>query len=559
MLTSLTIENFAIVCALELDFNQGLSVFTGETGAGKSIMIDALMLALGGRADPSVVRPQAEKCDIHAQFTIAAESPPAYWLKAHDLAFDEGHLFLRRVIYPEGRSKSYINGHPFPSQKVKELSHMLVDIHGQHQHQSLLHHSTHRQQLDNYAQHHALLAEVQAAFKECQRLEQAIVTLEHQDASSEKAALLQFQWDELAALNVQEGEIEQLHLEHQQLHHGHDYLLTAQHIVALLSGDDEPNIRRQLHQVQQFLATLPATQPHVVNTQELINNALIQCDEALDEIEKFARQIQLDPQRLQIVEARMSLLHQMARKYHVDVHQLLAQVQQIQQNLQTLELKAASLITLKQEHQAALAVYQNLAQVLTASRVAQSIQMAQAITPIIQQLGMPHGYIEVHVSPLEQSQLHGMDRVEYQVCTNVGGFLEPLGKIASGGELSRISLAIEMITAQRAATPTLLFDEVDVGIGGATAALVGKMLKKLAQRLQVLCVTHQPQVASSGDHHFRVEKYTEQEQTFSRILALDATHKIEEIARMLGGLTINDQTRLNAQALLAESAEDSHA
>jgi len=555
MLSSLYIENFAIVSHLELDFSLGMTAFTGETGAGKSIMIDALMLAMGDRADTSVIRPGSEKCEIQAHFTFDAHSEPAQWLQEHELATEGLEVWLRRVISTEGRSKSYINGHPFPLQKVKEFSELLVDIHGQHQHQRLLQHTTHRLQLDEYIGHHALLDEVEQNYRKLIQLKQQQDTLMANRIHQERMELLQYQIEELTELKIQEHEIQQLNDEHQLLHHAQTYLTQNEQMKVAFSGDDErPGLCQQLHVLLQITQTLPQNNIHIKNTHELINNALIQCEEALDEIEHFAKAIQLDPERLELVEKRMSQLHLVARKYHLDANQLLAHLTQLELEKKQLEDHDEQLKAIQLAYQIQTTAYQQAALKLRESREQHSITLSHAITDTIRKLGMPKGYIEIKITPLETIQAHGLDKVEYYVCTNPGISPDALSKIASGGELSRIGLSIQLITAQkRASTPTLIFDEVDVGIGGATAALVGQLLRKLGDNLQVFCVTHQPQVASAAHHHYLVEKHTDNNQTFSHITALTANSRIQEISRMLGGLTITEQTRSHARALLLEN------
>ncbi|CAM2749991.1 DNA repair protein RecN [Legionella worsleiensis] len=553
MLTTLRIEHFAIVKQLELDFSQGMTAFTGETGAGKSIMIDALMLALGGRGDSSVIRPGEEKCDITAGFIFDKLSEPAQWMMEHDISCDEGEILLRRVIYAEGRSKSYINGQPFPLQKVKELSDKLVHIHGQHQNQTLMQHPTHRQQLDRYANHPHLLDEVSRLHKECLHIQQQIDHLRNQEQQADKIKLLQFQIEELAALNLHDGEIEALHQEHQMLHHAREYLEHSHYINTLLNGDDQTNICSGLNQVLQLINQLPQEQIQVKNAFELVNGALIQCEEALDEMQQFSERVQLDPQRLQEVEERMSAIHHLARKYHIDSHAIREQISIMQTELDALHNAESQLTQLNIQLQQLTKAYDAAALKLTESRQKHAKKLAQEITASIQQLGMPKGWIQIDISPLDKMQAHGRDKVEYKVCTNPGMQPDVLSKVASGGELSRIGLAIQMITAQRGSTPTLLFDEVDVGIGGATAALVGKMLRKLGERLQVFCVTHQPQVAASAHNHFMVEKQSDNKQTLTHIMLLQSDDKIDEIARMLGGLTITEQTRSHAKELIVQS------
>ena len=553
MLTSLSIKNFAIVSELELDFSTGMTAYTGETGAGKSIMIDALALALGGRADGHVVRPGSDKCEIHACFDFDNQSRPHIWLKDHDIDDSEGFIYLRRVIYAEGRSKSYINGQPFPLQKLKELSEGLVDIHGQHQHQTLLNHTTHRIQLDQFAKHSSLVKQVEQAFKTYKSLEKSISQLEPQVGSEERQALLKFQIEELMELNLQAGELTSLHDEHQMLHHAKTYLVQTQNITQVLGADEAMNVTSSLNHILQSLSELPEQQPQIKNTLELINSALIQCEEAQSELEDFAEQVQLDPERLQEVEERMSQLHQAARKYHVEPNQLPEHLEQLKKDLSNLDHVDAELQDMRQALQQEYDNYQSLALQLRDSRAKHAKKLEKDISSAIRQLGMPHGYIQLMMTPLDKMQSHGLDKVEYQVCTNPGMQPDTLSKVASGGELSRISLAIQMITAQRGSTPTLLFDEVDVGIGGATAALVGQMLRKLGERLQIFCVTHQPQVAASAHHHFLVEKQTKDKQTFSKVTALNDEAKIEEIARMLGGIQVTEQTRSHAKELMITS------
>lgn len=552
MLIALHIENFAIVKYLELDLSQGMTAFTGETGAGKSIMIDALMLALGERTEASVVRLGAEKCTISATFQFTHDSQPALWLKAHDLYSEGEDLILRRVVYKEGRSKSYINGQPYPLQKVKALSELLVHIHGQHQHQTLMIPATHRQQLDLFAKNHEQLEKVSFLYQKCNEIKQELEALEQED-NKDKIALLEFQLDELLELQVEDNEIEELYREHQLLHHAQDYLAYAENIGSILHGEDGFSVMQGLNQIAHTLHALPKEQKNIQNVLELIESARIQCEEAQTEIAQFSNQVQLDPARLQEVEKRMGLLHQMARKYHVDANCLKPLIEQLQREGIEFKEKEKRVIELQKQHELATKTYEKEALLLRELRLKAVPKLGDAITQCIQQLGMPKGYIEIEWTPLDKMQAHGLDKIEYKACTNPGTTPDSLFKIASGGELSRISLAIQMITAQRGCTPTLFFDEVDVGIGGATAALVGQMLRKLGQRLQVFCVTHQPQVAASAHHHFVVEKHSDTNQTYTNMVCLiKPEEKVDEIARMLSGLTTTEQTRSHAKELLEQ-------
>ncbi|MBA2649789.1 MAG: DNA repair protein RecN [Legionella sp.] len=554
MLTTLCIKNFAIVHQLELDFTKGMTAFTGETGAGKSIMIDALLLALGGRAEASVVRPGEALCDITASFTYDNNSETANWLAQHELATEEGNtLYLRRIIYAEGRSKAYINAHPFPLQKIKDLSESLVHLHGQHQHQTLMQHPTHRQQLDQYAQHHDLLNEVAHLYKQHNQIKQTINKVSDQSQQVDKVQLLQFQLNELSNLNLQAGELQSLHQEHQILNHAKDYLEHSQTIQSLLSSEDKDDMCSILNHILQVIAQLPQTHPQIKNAQELINSALIHCGEAIDEIKQFAGEVQLDPERLHDIEERMTAIHALGRKYHIDSNLLPQLTAQLKKQLQDIQDSQKVLDTLKQELKEVQSAYHKAALSLRSSRQLYAKRLAEDITRYIHQLGMPKGWVEIELTPLEKMHPHGLDKVEYKVCTNPGMEVDSLNKIASGGELSRIGLAIQMITAKRGSTPTLLFDEVDVGIGGATAALVGKMLRQLGERLQVFCVTHQPQVAAFAHNHYQVEKNSDAKQTTTHIHLLNVDNKISEIARMLGGLNITEQSLSHARELVEES------
>ncbi len=552
MLSALAISDVVLIDRLDLNFEAGLCVLTGETGAGKSIMIDALMLALGSRADTSVIRQGEDKCSITATFALDAQSKPARWLAAHDIDGQDNQLIMRRVLYAEGRTKLYINGQPLPLQQAKELGQMLVHIHGQHQYQTLMQAATHRLQLDHYAKHEVLLKEVEILFNDIQGLEAKLEALIHAPHSADRQNLLQFQIDELSALELKPFEAQALNDEHQMLHHAQDYLSRATDIAQLLNNDESSGIYQQLNKIMQLLKPLPTTNTTVANLSDLIQSAMIQCEEAHHESARFAESIELNPERLQEVEARLSHLHQMARKYQVDIDALPVHLTELEQALNELLQAAEHQVALEETLALKYAAYDKKAQQLRLMRAKAAPKLSADITHIIQKLGMPRGIIELKLSPLDKRTLHGIDKVEYHVTTNPGLAPDTLAKIASGGELSRISLAIEMVTAQQGSTPTLFFDEVDAGIGGATAALVGQLLRDLGTRLQVFCVTHQPQVAACAHHHCKVSKTVVEAQTFSAMTQLDKQARIDEIARMLGGLTITDQTRKSAVELLGQ-------
>ena len=453
----------------------------------------------------------------------------------------------------EGRSKSYINGHPLPLNKVKTLSELLLDIHGQHQHQRLLKPATHRVQLDQYAHHPELLQNVTDLYQTCQNLKHNMAVANRQATDQAHADLLRYQLEELHALALQKNEVAELHQEHATLHHAKTYLEEIEHIQSILLGDDDTaSIQQNLHQIMKKLHHLPGKHPRVEAAAEFIQTALIQCEEASSEIEYFANEVLLDPDRLHDVEVRLSTLHQAARKYHVEADQLLVKQHQLEQEQINLEQCEEQQAHLKQAFERAHAQYEQAALLLRKSRKQHAKQLEADITDMLQQLGIAHAMIRVMITPSDTMQPHGLDRVEYFVSTNPGIPPDALAKIASGGELSRISLGIQVITARRASTPTLFFDEVDVGIGGATAARVGQLLRALGNRLQVFCVTHQPQVAAAAHHHILVKKHSDDTQTFSEVLTLDAKAKVEEIARMLGGLSMTKETHDHAKSLLLE-------
>lgn len=554
MLTSLRIEHFALVKVLELDFLKGLSAFTGETGAGKSIMIDALLLALGERAESALIRPGEEKCEVLACFHIEEKSEVAAWLAAHELEFSE-EVILKRILYQEGGSKAYINGQRFPLQKLKELSGLLVHVYGQHQHQALLQPSVHREQLDLYAGHEALLSAVEKAFQQVEKIHKKIQSFKSTQHEKDKEDLLAFKLKELQSFKLRENEFKDLEEEHQLLHHAQSYLLKSEEIRNLLKDAEPFNLCKGLSQILNHLKALPEQQKPVQEASDLLSTALIQCEEAATLMQDFSQKVQLDPKRLQELEERLSNLYALARKYQVDKNHLLSHQQQLEAEYQALKDSQQDFIQLEKDYLVSFESYKIAAKILSDSRRQAAKKMAQEITGLIQQLGMPQGHFEIEVKALssESLQSHGQDRVEYKICTNLGMPLNSLTQIASGGELSRIGLCIQMITAQRSLTPTLIFDEVDVGIGGATAALLGLWLRLLGEKLQIFCVTHQAQVAASAHHQYQVEKYSENNQTYSRIFPLNKAARIPEIARMLSGLTLTDQTLSHAEELLQQA------
>jgi DNA repair protein RecN (Recombination protein N) len=550
MLSTLNVQNFAIVSKLCLDCPSKMSAFTGETGAGKSIMIDALGILFGAKVDASIIRPDAETCEISAQFFYDLPSLIDDFLKQHALEQEQGEVIVRRVIYREGRSKYFINGRVSTAQQVKTLGHLLIHIHGQHEQQDLLAHATHREHLDHFAQLFELRSQVKQAYTHHQDCLKKLQELEHQRYSQEQLQLWEYQYQEMMDLAPQEGELDLIYREHHLLHHAQTYLQEIASIENLIDGDTSQGAAGQLHQVAQLLQHLPKDEKNIQNAIQLLDAALIQIDEMQAEIKQYAKKVQINPERLSELETRMQAWHRLARKFQIDVHQLPSHLDVLKLQIANCknadETKNKAKIACEQAKQN----YSHLALQLRQARENAAPDLAAAIESIIHELGMPHAKLKIDLQALSEMQPHGLDKIEYLIATNPGAKLDPLAKVASGGELSRISLSIHLITAQRGATPTLLFDEVDVGIGGATAMKVGRRLRELGDRLQIFCVTHQAQVASCAHQHFLVEKYTDGQQTYSSIHALDDAGRVAEIARMLGGLEITEQTKNSARELL---------
>jgi len=550
MLSTLSIQNFAIVEQLILDCPSHMSAFTGETGAGKSIMIDALAILFGAKVDPLVVRPGAEKCEIAAQFFYDSDGPIAEFLQEHAFQLDHSEIIVRRIIHKEGRSKFFLNDKLCSAQHIKILGELLIHIHGQHEQQNLLQHATHREHLDHFAQLGELKRSVKQAYLEHLALVKQLEVQEQLHYSLEQLQLWEYQYQEILDLAPLPGELEAIYHEHHQLQHAQDYLQHIARIAELIHGEQEPGVSAKLHQVGQVLHQLPVQEPRIKNAGQLLESALIQVDELAAEIKQYAEVLQIDPLRLETLEQRMQAWHRLARKFQIDVHQLPAYADVLLEQIGKCRNADEKKQELGRLVQKAYQDYLSLANKLHQARVQAAPELAFAIETIIHELGMPHAALKIDIQALSEMQAHGMDRVEYLIATNPGANLGPLAKVASGGELSRISLSIHLITAQRGATPTLLFDEVDVGIGGATAMKVGRRLRELGERLQIFCVTHQAQVASCAHQHFLVEKSTDGHQTFSNIQILDASGRVAEIARMLGGLEITEQTKKSAQELL---------
>lgn len=551
MLQHMFIKDLAIVAQMDANFAEGLTVITGETGAGKSILLDALQLALGERADSHWVRPGAEKAEIAVTFDIAALPGAILWLTELELTAESQQCIIRRVLYANGRSKAFINGRPATSQQLRLLSEHLIQIHGQHQHQLLLKTTEQLRLLDAFGQHDALVSQVKTIYKEWEKLQRQLATLQDNSLEQARMELLHYQMAEIEALQLQENELTQLYAEHDRLAHAQTFRHTCEQALAILEQQEESNALASLYQAQHYLRALSKFK-NIANAQECLQTASIQLQEATHEITHFLQALEIDPQRLQAVEQRLEKIHDMARKHKVEATQLLTHYQHLTAQMTQYTQAQTQMAEIIQNLQLAKTRYQSCAAQLTAARQATAIKLAQAVTETIQPLGMPGAVFAIDLILHTDDQLHplGQETALFAISANPGHPPQPLHKVASGGELSRISLALELITAQFLATPCLMFDEVDVGISGKIGAIVGKALHDLSQKAQVFCITHLPQVAAFGDQHLHVVKTRLADSTISEIHELNEAQRVEEIARMLGGLDVSTQARANAKQLL---------
>ncbi len=554
MLTQLRIRDFAIVGELELELAAGMTAVTGETGAGKSILVDAIGLLLGGRADSSTIRHGAERADISAVFDLDALPAVRTWLTERDLDSNQ-ECHLRRVVARNGRSRNYINGVPQPAQALRELGERLVDIHGQHEHQSLLRREAQRQLLDDYAGNQTLVMDLAERYRSWSRLRQEWRDL--RQASNERDArlnILRYHLRELAALNLAEGEVAELESEQKRLAHASQLLETGQCLLAWLNENDENTVAGRLHQSLRELDALSRLDARLTPVGELLNAALIQVQEASSELRSYVQALDLDPGHLTQVDQRLTAAYQLARKHRVDVGELPALRARFEAELDGLEHSETRLDELQQAAKTARAAYQACAGPLSERRTAAARELSERVSQALAGLGMPGGHFSIALERLEKPAAGGLETAEFLVSANPGQPLRPLSKVVSGGELSRISLAIQVITARAARIPTLIFDEVDTGIGGGVAEVVGRQLRTLGSNRQVLCVTHLPQVAAQAHQQLKVEKRTDGETTHTGVQMLETGERIVEIARMLGGLELTANTLAHAQEMVEKAA-----
>lgn len=557
MLTSISIRNLVIVRALDLEFHQGMTALTGETGAGKSILIDAIGLALGDKADNSLIREGADQAEVTLGFELEDCPEAAAWLADQDMAINEGQCLLRRVLKRDARSRSYINGVPVPVAQVQALGGLLLGIHGQHAHQALLHSSQQRLLLDAYAGLVQKRQQVAGLYRDWQQSQQALEQL--RQASNERMQrldLLRFQLTELDRLDLKAEELETLDEEHERLSHAGRLQQGSAQVLGLLA-ESEPDLRSGLSHCQQELQELSGYDKSLEEAAEALDSALIQVDEVARSLRRYLDQLELDPQRLAEVEQRLSHIHELARKHRLQPQELPAFHASVRAELEQLEDADASLEQLLTQSQQAQAAYQQAALELRKERLAAGKRLSAEVSASMQGLAMQGGRFEVQLQPLELSEAsaQGLERIDFLVSANPGQALSPLAKTASGGELSRISLALQVVTADCSTLPTLIFDEVDVGIGGAVAEIVGRLMRRLGRDRQVMCVTHLAQVASQAHAHYEVSKRTQGNETSTHIRHLDEAARVQEIARMLGGVKITDSSLAHAREMMGRAVD----
>jgi DNA repair protein RecN (Recombination protein N) len=555
MLRSLYIRDFVIVDELDIDLESGFTVLTGETGAGKSILLDALSLAMGERADPSQIREGKNRAEISAIFSLTdpLKKTISSWLEVQDFSTEDdgATIILKRVIDTSGRSKAFINGGTATLNQLKELSSFLVDIHGQHAHQLLLKAGAQRDLLDNQANLDGLVAEVKQLYQAWQTAKKQLELAKNAGENLQKEQeRLAWQLEELDALAPQAGEWVEIEQDHARLANAAKLIEGSQNAIQALQ-DQEGNAEELLSKAFHEIADLAKLDSNLEDAKIAIESAQIQISEASHSLNRYLQKIDVDPERLATVEERLKALHSAAKKFKVMPNDLPEKWAEIQEQVTAIK-NSQDLGALEQNLSKTLAAYLKSAKKLSQERIAAAKTLERLVTAAMQDLAMAGGVFAIQIEALEEGNAHGLEQVEFLVAGHPGATPKQLAKVASGGELARISLAISVITSEASQIPTLIFDEVDSGIGGAVAETVGKRLKELGQAHQVLCVTHLPQVAAEGHQHWKVAKQSQDNVTISSMQILSRQERVEEIARMLGGAEITDTTRRHARELLGK-------
>ena len=557
MLRRVYLKDFAVISEAEIGFTTGMTVISGETGAGKSLLVDALLFIGGARADSAVVRQGADRAELLAEFELDDAPAAAEWLREQELDEDD-ELALRRVIRADGGSRAWINGRPATLGQLGELGSLLIEIHGQHEHQALLQREHQRELLDAFGRHPEQRRVVADLAVQWRRVQRELQGLDATDSSGDRLAYLEHQLAELERESLEPGAIESLIAEQRRQGSAADLIEASDRAAQLLSGDDGFAIASQIGRVRAELGKLANVEPRLAEIDATLETAAIAIDEAASGIDQLRDDFDLDPERLQELERTLGRLNDLARKHRVSIESLGERRGEIAKEVEELRGRDASIARLRQQRNELADRWSHAATELTAKRRAAASDLGRQVSELMAQLGMGGGRLEVALQPREDATPHanGAERIELLVAANPGQPPRPLRKVASGGELSRISLAIEVAALGLDSIPSMVFDEVDSGIGGAVAAVVGRKLRELAASRQVLCVTHLPQVASQAHQHYRVSKGVDGGITRSAIAKLDDESRIEELARMLGGLEITAETTAHAKQMLADGKRD---
>lgn len=550
MLRQLVIRNYSLIEHLDIEFNGGLTVLTGETGAGKSVVLDALALVLGDRADSACVRSGARRAEIVAVFSTEDNESTRNWLAEHGFEPNED-CYLRRVLTSDGRSRAWINGQPMPLQELRTLGEKLLDLHGQHEHQLLLKRSTHTGLLDAYGGHTIELEAVSAAWSKWHQIANELEKLTSLKVSQEeKGALLQYQLQELDATAVSEQEYGELSSEQRRLANAEEIGAVLSAVIEQCGGSETESIEAQLRHSQRQLSRIPDCGAELIEARELLDTAQIQVMEALDALNRLREGVHSDPERLAVVDARLAEIHALARKHRVTPDSLFSHHEQLAKEFEALRATELGMGELESELLAATSEFKRAAELLGKARRKAASSLAKQVQSLLRELAMDGCRFEVSLTPLSgDPDRKGGEAIEFLVSTLPDSPPAPLARVASGGELSRISLAIQVVTAETTSIPSIVFDEVDVGIGGKTASIVGRLLRRLGRHSQVFCVTHLAQVAACGHHHILVSKRSSSKSLAASLSTLDEASRSAEIARMLGGP--RDTARKHAEELLA--------
>jgi len=553
MLTSLYLRNFVIVREAELGLGEGMTAITGETGAGKSILIDALTLVLGGRTSSDIIRHGEEQAEIIASFNLTACTEAMSWLKDQELEAEQDCV-IRRILRRNGPSRGFINGRPVAMQQLRQLGDLLVDIHGQHEHQSLLRPDDQRNMLDSIAGHQQDIDSLASRYEDVRHCQQQLDQLRSMDDKGEDLLeLFRYQVNELESLALEENEIAALEEEHRRLANASDLITGINENLLELSNDGNSDVEQHLSHTISKLQQLERFDPTLAEINQILLNASIHIDEAIGRLKQYIEQMDTNPQRLEWVNQRMGSIHDLARKHRVNPSELPAQQVSLKQQLHDLESGEQRIAELEQEITSLLAKYRKQARKVSKQRAQTANRLSEEVTERMQELGMEGGSFVIDVSDANQDNLrrHGLDKIDYLVAANAGQQPQPLNKVASGGELSRIALALQVCVMEASTTPTLIFDEIDVGIGGRVAEIVGQQLAKLGAVRQVLCITHLAQVAANAHQQILISKSGDPVE--ASIDSLKEKQRVEEIARMMGGIEITEQTRAHAEEMLKQS------